>query len=167
MPNNQFFKVKQSGFPKFKSRKANCNSFRVPQHFQIDFENKKIKIPKIDWIKFKDKRVFDAKIKSMHFSKNPSGQYHVSILVEEEFDQKLPLNVNESKVFSADMSAKDFLVSQEIEFEIVGTNEADPANFKISNESPMGKGFMGKKKGEEVEIEIPTGKVKYKILDVE
>jgi transcription elongation factor GreA len=54
----------------------------------------------------------------------------------------------------------------EMEFQIVGTNESDPSNFRISNESPMGKGFMGKHKGEEVEIETPSGKVKYKILDV-
>lgn len=54
----------------------------------------------------------------------------------------------------------------EMEFQIVGSNEADPANFKISNESPMGKGFMGKRKDDSVEIETPGGKVKYKILDV-
>lgn len=113
----QFFKVKQSGFPKFKSKRNNHNSFRIPQHFQIDFENKKIKVPKIDWIKFKDKRVFDSKIKSMTFFKNTSGQYHVSILVEEEFEQQLPTKVIESKIFSADMSAKNFLVSQNMEFE--------------------------------------------------
>jgi len=113
----QFFKVKQSGFPKFKSRKTNHNSFRIPQHFQIDFENKKIKIPKIGWIKFKDKRIFDSKIKSMTISKNPSNQYYVSILVEEEFEQNLLNEITESKVFSADMSAKNFLVSQDMEFE--------------------------------------------------
>jgi transcription elongation factor GreA len=54
----------------------------------------------------------------------------------------------------------------ETEFEIVGSNEVDPANFKISNESPMGKAFMGKNKGDEVEADTPSGKVKYKILDV-
>lgn len=113
----QFFKVKQSGFPKFKSKRNNHNSFRVPQHFQIDFENKKIKIPKIDWINFKDKRIFDSKIKSMTISKNPSNQYFASILVEEEFEKKLSNEIKESKVFSADMSAKDFLVSQDMEFE--------------------------------------------------
>ena len=113
----QFFKVKQSGFPKFKSKKTNHNSFRIPQHFQIDFENRKIKIPKIDWIKFKDKRIFDSKIKSMTFSKNASDQYFVSILTEEDFKPQLLTEVMESKIFSADMSAKDFLVSQEIEFE--------------------------------------------------
>lgn len=54
----------------------------------------------------------------------------------------------------------------EMEFQIVGSNEASPSEMKISNESPMGKGFMGRKKGDEVEIDTPGGKVKYKILDV-
>ena len=54
----------------------------------------------------------------------------------------------------------------EMEFEIVGSNEADPANFRISNESPMGKGFMGHTKGDTVEIDTPKGRVKYRILDV-
>ena len=54
----------------------------------------------------------------------------------------------------------------EAEFQIVGSNEADPVIFKISNESPMGKGFMGKKKGDEVAVETPGGKVKFKVLDV-
>lgn len=53
-----------------------------------------------------------------------------------------------------------------MEFTIVGSNEADPAQFKISNESPLGKGFMGKKKGDAVEINTPRGVMKYKILEV-
>ena len=54
----------------------------------------------------------------------------------------------------------------EMDFQIVGSNEANPGAGKISNESPMGKGFMGKRKGEEIEIEVPSGKMKYKILEV-
>ncbi len=54
----------------------------------------------------------------------------------------------------------------ETEFTIVGSNEANPGEMKISNESPLGKGFLGKKKGDEVEIDTPGGKVKYKILEV-
>jgi transcription elongation factor GreA len=56
--------------------------------------------------------------------------------------------------------------SNEMKFEIVGTNEADPALGKISNESPMGKAFMGQMKGETVEVETPAGKMKFDILDV-
>ena len=58
------------------------------------------------------------------------------------------------------------LGSRELAFEIVGSNEADPAHGKISNESPLGKEFMGKKKGDKVEIVIPAGKAIYEILEV-
>lgn len=54
----------------------------------------------------------------------------------------------------------------EMDFQIVGSNEANPTEFKISNESPMGKAFMGHAKGDKVEVETPGGKVKYTILDV-
>lgn len=54
----------------------------------------------------------------------------------------------------------------EMDFQIVGSNEANPSEFKISNESPMGKGFMSHKKGEKVEVDTPSGKIKYTILDV-
>ena len=49
------------------------------------------------------------------------------------------------------------------EFEIVGSTEADPATGKISNESPIGKALIGKKPGDEVEIEVPAGVIVYKI----
>lgn len=52
----------------------------------------------------------------------------------------------------------------EMEFQIVGSNEADPGNFKISNESPMGRAFMDKKMGDKVDVETPSGKIKYTIL---
>jgi transcription elongation factor GreA len=54
----------------------------------------------------------------------------------------------------------------EMEFQIVGSNESNPAEFKISNESPMGKAFMGRKKGDKVEVMTPSGRVKYEILEV-
>jgi len=54
----------------------------------------------------------------------------------------------------------------EMEFQIVGSNEANPSEFKISNESPMGKAFMSHAKGDKVEVDTPGGKVKYTILDV-
>jgi transcription elongation factor GreA len=54
----------------------------------------------------------------------------------------------------------------EMEFQIVGSNEANPGELKISNESPMGKAFMAKKKGDKVDVTTPGGVVKYTILDV-
>lgn len=58
------------------------------------------------------------------------------------------------------------LGGKELSFEIVGSNEVDPARGKISNESPLGKAFMGQQKGDKVEVQAPAGKVKYEILEV-
>ena len=54
----------------------------------------------------------------------------------------------------------------EMDFQIVGSNEADPGEFKISNESPIGKAFMSHKKGDKVEVDTPGGKMKYTILEI-
>lgn len=55
----------------------------------------------------------------------------------------------------------------EMQFTIVGSNEADPANFKISNESPLGKAFMGRHDGESVSVVTPKGDtMSYKIIEV-
>ena len=116
----RFFKFKNVNFPKFKSKHKKEDSFKVPQNngfIKINFETKKIKIPKIDWIKFKDKRIFDSKIKNITISKNKCNQYFASILIEEEFEINLPKEIKEEKVFSADMSCKDFLISSEMKFE--------------------------------------------------
>jgi len=52
-------------------------------------------------------------------------------------------------------------------YQVVGSAEADPANDKISNESPVGQAIMGRKKGEAVKVSTPTGKViEYKILSI-
>lgn len=51
-------------------------------------------------------------------------------------------------------------------FKIVGSNEADPLENKISNESPLGKAFLSRIPGEDVEAITPRGKIKYKIISV-
>lgn len=52
------------------------------------------------------------------------------------------------------------------EFTIVGSEEADPLKGKISNESPLGRAFLGKKKGDELLVQTPRGKIHYRILEV-
>ena len=49
---------------------------------------------------------------------------------------------------------------------IVGSNEADPSEGKISNESPLAMSFLGRKAGDNIEVETPKGKVEYKIVEV-
>jgi transcription elongation factor GreA len=61
---------------------------------------------------------------------------------------------------------KDVDANQTVEYTIVGSAEANPAEQKLSNESPVGRAIIGKKKGETVEVAAPRGSLKYKILDI-
>lgn len=51
-------------------------------------------------------------------------------------------------------------------FEMVGSSEADPMAGKISNESPLGQAFIGRGKGEVVDVQVPSGTVSYKIVSI-
>lgn len=53
------------------------------------------------------------------------------------------------------------------EYTIVGAAEADPMSGKISNDSPIAKGLLGHRKGEEITFETPGGDMSVKVLDVE
>ena len=61
---------------------------------------------------------------------------------------------------------KDMDANETVEYRIVGSAEADPAQQKLSNESPVGRAIIGRKKGETVEVAAPRGSLKYKILDI-
>ncbi|PLX34243.1 MAG: transcription elongation factor GreA [Clostridiales bacterium] len=71
------------------------------------------------------------------------------------------------KVIDLDFKKDDDFDMEEImEYKIVGMMEADPYEFKISTDSPIGKALLGRKKEEEVEISVPNGTIKYRILDI-
>jgi transcription elongation factor GreA len=61
---------------------------------------------------------------------------------------------------------RDVKANKTVEYHIVGSAEANPAENKLSNESPVGKAIMGRKKGEIVEVAAPRGKLKFKIMDI-
>jgi transcription elongation factor GreA len=61
---------------------------------------------------------------------------------------------------------KDMDANETVEYRIVGSAEADPSQQKLSNESPVGRAIIGRKKGEVVEVAAPRGSLKYKILDI-
>ena len=64
------------------------------------------------------------------------------------------------------VKVKDYDLDDTIEYFIVGSAEADPINGKISNESPVGKALMGKKKNDVVEASTPAGMIKMKIMAI-
>ena len=61
----------------------------------------------------------------------------------------------------------DFEFDEDIELKLVGSTEANSLEGKISNESPVGKALMGAHTGDIVEVELPSGIMKYKVLEIQ
>jgi len=110
---NFFRRAKQGsgelGFPKFKSKHDHNYSYKTNftnNNIELNFDNNKIKLPKLKWVECKLHREFIGKIKSATINKVPSGKYFVSILADVENIQ-LPISNN---VIGFDLGLKEFLI---------------------------------------------------------
>jgi putative transposase len=105
----RFFREKK-GFPKFKSKKNSVQSFSVPQHYKVDFENNKIKIPKIGWVKTKLHRRYEGIEKTATISKTSTGKFYISILVDDDKECPKKENFGENSTVGVDVGIKDFAI---------------------------------------------------------
>ena len=64
------------------------------------------------------------------------------------------------------VTVRDLEYDEEMEFEILGSAEANPHEGKISNESPVGSALLGNKSGDIVDVKVPDGIIKYEILTI-
>jgi transcription elongation factor GreA len=64
------------------------------------------------------------------------------------------------------VTIEDLELNDLLEYSIVGTAESDPLQKRISNESPVGRAILGKKKGSIVDVNVPAGMIQYKIIDI-
>ena len=104
-----FFKQKSS-FPKFK-KKSNRQSFQYPQSVKI--QDNKIFLPKIGWVKYHNSRDFSGDIKTVTVSKNPSGEYYVSILVDNKKELPTKKPIQKSNSVGLDFGIKDLVITSE------------------------------------------------------
>ena len=106
-----------SGFPKF-HKKGVKDSYRVmlnSGNIKFDFENRKIKVPKIGWIKYRDNRVFDTSfVSSITVSKSKTNKYFVSVLCQFEIDDIEKIKYSDDLIIKGlDMSMDKFYVDNE------------------------------------------------------
>lgn len=102
-----FFKRPEVGFPKFKSKKNHFSYTTNNQGGNIYVSDRYIKLPKIGLVKVKRHRNFEGLIKSVTVSKNPSGKYYVSVLVEQEGKEKFP---EIDSTLGIDLGIKEFAI---------------------------------------------------------
>ena len=84
------------------------------------------------------------------------------VVIEEEYDENSSTVRLGSKVTVLD---KEF--NEELVYKIVGSQEADPMNGVISEDSPFGRALLGKNVGDDVVVDAPAGSIEYKLLKVE
>jgi len=75
------------------------------------------------------------------------------------------LDASKALIFST-VRIKNLKTNKEKSYTLVSVNEADPVNGKVSVESPIGKGLLGKKVGDIAEIHAPAGLLKFEILEI-
>lgn len=108
---NNFYTKSKTCFPKYKSKKNNRQSYKTNNVSNcIRIEHGKLKLPKLGFVKIKQHRLFNGKIKSATISKNSSGKYYVSILVDEDIDLTLPENNN---AIGIDLGIKSFAITSD------------------------------------------------------
>ena len=97
-----------TGYPKFRSKKRGHNSYRTNQHLHLNQTMKMIKIPKVGWIKFRDKTKFEGltKIYNITISKTSSGKYFASISAE----VNIKALSRTKKSCGIDLGIKDFCI---------------------------------------------------------
>lgn len=84
---------------------------------------------------------------------------HAKVIDEDEVN-------TESVSLGSKVKLLDMEFNEEVEYYIVGSTEANPSKSKISNESPVGSALMGKSRGNVVEVAVPDGVIKFKILEI-
>ena len=105
----RFFREKK-GFPRFKSKNRSRQSYKAILSVHVDQERRRIKLPKVGWVKYGNNRKFEGDVRSVTVSVTPSGKYHVSVLVDDgkEIPEKLPVTFDTT--IGIDMGIKDFAV---------------------------------------------------------
>ena len=84
---------------------------------------------------------------------------HLRVIDESEIDTKTVQVGNTVKLYDEEFE-------EEITYTIVGSTEVDLENNRISNESPIGAALLGAKKNQTIEVQVPVGIVKYKVLEI-
>jgi len=121
---SHFFK-KNNSFPKFKSKYNPKQSFRVPQSFQISKDHKSIKLPKLKWIRFRDKFNISKDVEFRNVTVSREGnEYFASICYKDKKEVPALSTIAESKTLGIDLGTSHLAIFSD------GTKTENPRHFK-------------------------------------
>lgn len=153
MAYQKFFK-EHSGYPKFKSKKNRYKSYRTScTNNNVRYDSRKIKLPKIGWVKTKDKQLPQGRILNATISQEPNGHYYCSLCCT---DVEVPQFTKTNKNIGIDLGLVDFAIfsdgtkidnpkfyeksenklaklQRELSRKTIGSNRWDKARIKIAN----------------------------------
>ena len=138
----KFFK-ENAGYPKYKSKHNNHKTYMTNYtngNIDVDFDNNKVKLPKLKYVKAKIHRKFNGSIKNATITQVPSGKYYVSILVDtDEVNKKVTLD----KTIGIDLGIKDLCITSD------GEKYKNPKTIKKYEKklARLGRSLSRKEKG--------------------
>ena len=133
-------------------------------------------------LKYTDRKVATDRLNAArkHGDLRENGDYKAARELIAQIDQKignLEMTIADSQIIEKDENSdvvkilctvkiKDHTRNREMEYTLVSQNEADPLEDKLSVESPIGKGLLGKKVGDRTIINVPAGTLEFEILEI-
>jgi putative transposase len=123
---NFFKNPEKFGFPQFKSKKHSRLSYKTNnQNGSIRFDGKRLKLPKVGYVKIVEHRQHEGDIKSVVVSQERSGEYYASVLCDIEQPELLP---STEKIIGIDLGLHDFIVCSD------GKRVKAPKHFRKSEQ---------------------------------
>ena len=109
-------KGRKVGYPQFRSkkRKQPYTTYNINNNTRVDPTTKRIRLPKVGWVKYRDNRELIYPIKHVTVSKTKTNKYFVAIIVEVEIDVEPLTTIPLHRIEAFDMSAPNFLVNETV-----------------------------------------------------
>lgn len=124
----RFFR-EHNGYPKFKSKKSNSNSYKVIKRVHFDFTNWKVKLPKLGWVNICKNHIFNqlnCKQGTVTISKDCCGTYWCSVVIDDMQEKPSKAKMVESTAVGVDLGIKDFAILSD------GTKFSNPKYYESS-----------------------------------
>lgn len=120
------FFLKKADFPKFKSKKNPVQSFQIPQHYEVNLTENRVKLPKLGIVKTVISRKYTGTLKTATVSATSTGKYFISVLVDDGLKEPEPAPFDSSNTVGIDVGLTSFLVTSD------GLKEDNPRYLKNS-----------------------------------